>query len=173
LVAYVVPHGVDEPPASGELRAWLQQRLPGYMVPVAFEFLPKLPLTPNGKLDRRALSVASRRVAEDGYVGPRNPLEEVLTGIWAEILNLERVGVHDNFFAIGGQSLLAVRLIAQMREIFPGEFLLRTLFSAPTVAELAAALLHDPDRRAQVERTAELMLEIADASEAGGEVLEA
>jgi amino acid adenylation domain-containing protein len=166
LIAYMV--GDVE---AGALREQLRERLPDYMVPAAFVMLPALPRTPNGKVDRKALPAPGRQPAETGYVAPRNPLEEVLAGIWSELLGLERVGAHDDFFAIGGQSLLAAQLIAQVREIFPGELPLRSLFAAPTVAGLATALLHDPSRREQVERTAELMLEIAEASEEDEEVL--
>jgi amino acid adenylation domain-containing protein len=170
LIAYVA--GDVEPgvlPRS--FREQLRERLPDYMVPAAFVMLPALPRTPNGKVDRKALPAPGRQPAETGYVAPRTPLEEVLAGIWAELLDLERVGAHDDFFAIGGQSLLAAQLIAQVREIFPGELPLRSLFAAPTVAGLAATLLDDPARREQVERIAELMLEIADASEESEEVL--
>jgi amino acid adenylation domain-containing protein len=166
LIAYLV--GGAEADA---LREQLRERLPEHLVPAAFVPLPALPRTPNGKVDRKALPEPSQQPAGDAYVAPRSPLEEVLAGMWAELLGLERVGVRDDFFAIGGQSLLAAQLIAQVREIFPGELPLRALFAAPTVAGLAAALLHDPARREQVERTAELMLEIADASEEDEEVL--
>ncbi|HSF38614.1 MAG TPA: amino acid adenylation domain-containing protein [Thermoanaerobaculia bacterium] len=168
LVAYVAG---DAGIATDGLRRSLQERLPDYMVPSAFVTLAALPLTPNGKVDRKALPAPEWQRPEESYQAPRTPVEEVLAGIWAELLGLERVGVNDDFFAIGGQSLLAMRLVAQVREIFPGELHLRTLFDAPTVAGLTAALLHDPAWRAQVERTAELMLEIADAPDDGEEVL--
>ncbi|HJX27962.1 MAG TPA: amino acid adenylation domain-containing protein, partial [Thermoanaerobaculia bacterium] len=173
LIAYVVGNveGNVEADGPSSFREQLRERLPDYMVPAAFVMLPALPLTPNGKVDRKALPAPEQQAAGEIYVAPRTPLEEVLAGIWAELLGLERVGIHDDFFAIGGQSLLAAQVIAQVREIFPGELPLRALFAGPTVAGLAAALLHDPARRAQVERTAELMLEIADAPEEGEEVL--
>jgi acyl carrier protein len=133
LVAYVV--GGAETDA---LREHLRQGLPDYMVPSAFVSLSHLPLTPSGKLDRKALPAPEYAAAADGYVAPRTPVEEVLAAVWAEVLRLERVGVHDNFFELGGHSLLATRMASRIRAEFSVELPLRTLFEGPTVAALAA-----------------------------------
>ena len=133
LVAYVVG-GVD----TGELRAHVRRSLPEYMVPAAFVVLEALPLTPNGKVDRDALPAPELAPAEERYVAPRTPAEEVLAGIWAEVLRLERVGVHDNFFELGGHSLLATRVVSRIRAVFGVELPLRALFEGPTTAEMAA-----------------------------------
>jgi amino acid adenylation domain-containing protein/FkbM family methyltransferase len=132
LVAYVVG-GVE----AAELRAHLRESLPEYMVPSAFVFLETLPLTPNGKLDRKALPAPELAPAEDLYVAPRTPAEEVLAGIWAEVLRLDRVGVEESFFELGGHSLLATRVVSRIREVFVIELPLRALFEGPTVTELA------------------------------------
>ncbi len=139
LVAYVV--GKDEATAdAGELRVHLQQSLPDYMIPSAFVTLKVFPLTPNGKIDRRALPMPEDDAVVRGeYVAPRTPREEVLAGIWADVLKLDRVGVHDNFFELGGHSLLAIGLLERMRQ--QGlHASVRTLFTAPTVATLADAV---------------------------------
>jgi amino acid adenylation domain-containing protein len=137
LVAYVI--GADATAVNaGELRLHLKQRLPDYMVPSAFVVLDAMPLTPNGKVDRRALPAPEGDAVIRGeHVAPRTPVEEVLAGIWAEVLKLDRVGVHDNFFELGGHSLLAMRLVARVRETLQAELPLRALFEAQSVGELA------------------------------------
>ncbi|HEU4561225.1 MAG TPA: amino acid adenylation domain-containing protein, partial [Longimicrobium sp.] len=132
LVAYVV--GNVE---AGGLREHLRRDLPEYMVPAAFVSLDRLPLTPSGKLDRQALPAPEHETGEERYVAPRTPVEEVLAGIWAEVLRLERVGVEESFFELGGHSLLATRVVSRVRELFGVELPLRALFEGPTVAELA------------------------------------
>ncbi|HEX2188234.1 MAG TPA: phosphopantetheine-binding protein, partial [Longimicrobiaceae bacterium] len=135
LVAYVV--GEVEADA---LRAHVRQGLPEYMVPSAFVVLDRLPLTANGKVDRRALPAPELASAEERYVAPRTPTEEVLAGIWAEVLGIERVGVEESFFDLGGHSLLATRVVSRVRELFSVELPLRALFEGPTVAEMARVL---------------------------------
>ncbi|HST58686.1 MAG TPA: condensation domain-containing protein, partial [Longimicrobium sp.] len=120
-----------------ELRAHALGRLPEHMVPGAFVALDALPLTRNGKVDRRALPDPVAEAGED-YVAPRTPTEEVLAGVWAELLEVERVGAEDSFFALGGHSLLATRLVSRVREAFGVELSLRAVFDAPTVEQLAA-----------------------------------
>ncbi|MET0399177.1 MAG: non-ribosomal peptide synthase/polyketide synthase, partial [Longimicrobiaceae bacterium] len=138
LVAYVVASG-DAAPGAAELRAHAASRLPEYMVPAAWVRLDALPLTPNGKLDRRALPAPG---APDGgaYRAPRTPAEDVLAGIYAEVLGAERVGAGDGFFELGGHSLLATRVVSRVREAFGVELPLRALFEAPTVGALAARI---------------------------------
>ncbi|HEU4883963.1 MAG TPA: condensation domain-containing protein, partial [Longimicrobium sp.] len=131
LVAYVVGEAEAE-----ALRDRLRQSLPEYMVPSAFVSLDTLPLTPNGKVDRKALPAPEFASAET-YVAPRTPVEEVLAGIWAEVLRLERVGVEESFFELGGHSLLATRVVSRIREVFGVEMPLRALFEGPTVSALA------------------------------------
>ncbi|HEU4558943.1 MAG TPA: non-ribosomal peptide synthase/polyketide synthase, partial [Longimicrobium sp.] len=135
LVAYVVGGvgGVE----TAELRDALRGRLPGYMVPSAVVALEALPLTPSGKVDRRALPPPEWSGGEAGYVAPRTPVEAALAGIWAEVLRLERVGVHDDFFSLGGHSLLIMRVVSRVREVFGAELPVRTLFEAPTIDRLA------------------------------------
>ncbi|MFL5540370.1 MAG: non-ribosomal peptide synthetase, partial [Longimicrobiaceae bacterium] len=132
LVAYVM--GAAEADA---LRAHLRQSLPEHMVPAAYVCLEALPLTPNGKVDRKALPAPELGSAADRYVAPRTPTEEVLAGIWAEVLRLERVGVEESFFELGGHSLLATRVVSRVRDVFAIELPLRALFESPTVAGLA------------------------------------
>jgi acyl carrier protein len=135
LIAYVAG-GAQAPLEIGELRRHLQLTLPDYMVPAAFVPLDALPLTPNGKLDRNALP-APEWHSEADYVPPRNPVETVLAGLFAQLLGLERVGINDNFFELGGHSLLAMQLITHVRAALGVSLPLRVIFIAPTVAELA------------------------------------
>ena len=135
LVAYVVAQEGPAPSGS-ELRGFLKERLPEYMVPSTFVGLEALPLTPNGKVDRRALPVPEGRGVAEGYVPPCTPTEELLAGIWGEVLHLERVGRQDNFFALGGHSLVAIRVVSRVRDTFGVELPVRCVFESPTVAEL-------------------------------------
>ena len=141
LVAYVVPNDEHEPAVS-ELRRFLQKKLPEYMVPSAFVTLEALPLTPNGKVDRRTLPAPDRVRSElEGvFVAPRTPAEEVLAGIWAQVLGVEQVGVYDSFFELGGHSLLATQVVSRIRQAFQVELPLRDFFGIPTVAGLAQAI---------------------------------
>ena len=137
LVAYVVAVN-GAAPSAAELREWLRQQLPEYMVPSLFVTLETLPLTPNGKVDRKALPAPERELAEAEFVAARTEVEEVVCGIWAEVLGVERVGIYDNFFELGGHSLLATQALARVREALRVELPLRSLFEEPTVAGLAA-----------------------------------
>ncbi|HEY0640037.1 MAG TPA: amino acid adenylation domain-containing protein [Pseudonocardiaceae bacterium] len=140
LVAYLVP-APDTTPSPEALRAAASAALPEYMVPSAFVPLERLPLTVNGKLDRAALPAPERESAtEAGYVAPRGAAEELIAGIWAEVLRVRRVGAHDNFFALGGDSILSIQVISRVRAAFGVAVSPRILFSSPTLAGFAAAV---------------------------------
>ena len=140
LLAWYAPDG--PPPAPAELRAALKRMLPEYMVPAQLVPLERLPLTANGKVDRRALPEpgAERPELTAAYRAPSTPVEEALAALWQELLGLERVGVHDHFFDLGGHSLLVTRLVARLRDRIGIEISARAVFEAPTVAALARAV---------------------------------
>jgi amino acid adenylation domain-containing protein len=139
LVAYVVADGY---PTVESLRATVTAALPDYMAPSAFLLIGALPLTPSGKLDRRALPAPDDSVGDFGrpYVEPRSDTEQRLAGVWCEVLHRERVGVEDDFFELGGHSLLAAQVVARVRTGFGVELPLHSLFTAPTVAQLAVEI---------------------------------
>jgi len=151
LVAYVVPRGGRAPVTGELLRNFLREKLPEYMIPSVFVMLEALPLTPSGKVDRRALTVPdqNRPELQEAFVAPRTPAEKVIAGIWAEVLGLERVGVHDNFFDLGAHSLLATLVISRVRDAFQVELSLRSLFETPTVAGLAEVIQQAKDSLAE------------------------
>ncbi len=139
LVAYVVHQG--EQPTISTLQGFLRQKLPESMIPAAFVFLEALPLTPNGKLDRRALPEPTLDLASQlAWTPPRTQKEEIIANVFASVLKQPQVGIHHNFFELGGHSLLATQVVSRLRQIFQREIPLRTLFEAPTVAELDTAL---------------------------------
>ncbi|MDT4968421.1 MAG: hypothetical protein QOJ64_3158 [Acidobacteriota bacterium] len=137
LVAYIVG-GEFDAPTSSELRSYMRERVPDYMVPTAFIVLEQMPLTPNGKIDRRALPAPelTRYEYHSGLVPPRTPVEAALTDIFGAVLGLASVGVNENFFDLGGHSLLATQIMSRIRENLQIELPLRALFSNPTVGEL-------------------------------------
>ncbi|MGH3616015.1 MAG: amino acid adenylation domain-containing protein, partial [Pseudonocardia sp.] len=144
LVAYLVPVNGRVPIAS-ELRALAAGSLPEYMVPSAFMVLGCLPLSPNGKLDRRALPAPEVSGAgHAGYVAPRTRTERALAGIWERLLGMEKVGVEDDFFVLGGDSILSFRALSLIRETFGSELPARAVFDARTVARLAEHLPQHP-----------------------------
>jgi len=142
LVAYVVAHP-GQAPSSAELRNCLRARLPEYMVPSAFVLMDKMPLTPNGKVDRKALPdpEGSGERRGDSYVAPRTPLEAQLAEVWAGVLRKERIGVTDNFFALGGHSLSAMLMVSRVRTALGIDVALDTLFETPTIEGLALAIM--------------------------------
>ena len=150
LVAYIVPQRNDMP-ASGELRSYLKAKLPSYMVPSAFVTLEAFPLTTNGKLDYDALPPSRSRDAQEDveYVAPRDETERVLCRVWSEVLGVNRIGLDEDFFAIGGHSLLAAKLFARLDEAFGRSLPLGVLFSAPTVRLLAEHYRTEREPRAR------------------------
>jgi amino acid adenylation domain-containing protein len=145
LVAYVVPSS-PQPPSASDLRSFLSARLPAYMVPSAFVTLPSFPTTASGKIDRRGLPLPSpdELPTSATFVPPRNATEETVAAIFRQTLGLSRVGVHDSFFELGGHSLQATQIIARVHRELGIRLSLRTLFGAPTVAGLAAAIAGAP-----------------------------
>ncbi len=170
LVAYVVPTGrprtggdaaprtVDDHELASSVRRFAASRLPEYMVPVAVVVLDAVPVTANGKLDRRALPAPGRAAAGSGAgpAGSHRTLateqERVLSGLFAEALGLEQVGLHDSFFSLGGHSLLATRLINSVRSTFSVELPLKALFQAPTVASLMGVIGSNEESRPPLQR---------------------
>ncbi len=136
LVAYVVLTS-DSQITTSELRQFLANQLPAYLVPNTFVILDDLPLTPNGKCDRRSLPIPETQSLSNDYIAPKSLTEEILAQIWEQILKVERVGREDNFFELGGHSLLATQVMSRLRETFQVELPLRSLFTAPSIAALA------------------------------------
>jgi amino acid adenylation domain-containing protein len=138
LIAYIVSDQ-DHNTSTPAIRRALAEKLPDYMIPAVFVPLDALPLTPNGKVDRRALPAPEmdRTTAGMDYTAPRTPIEEALGDIWSEALGLKQVGIHDNFFNLGGHSLIATRVVSRIHSVFEIELPLRKLFDSPTIRELA------------------------------------
>ena len=136
LVAYVVARQ-SPVPTAGELRSFLKEKLPDYMVPSSFVVLEALPLTPNGKVDRKALPEPQSQLPGSTFVPPETPAEIAVAKIWCEILGLEQVGLHDDFFELGGHSLLATKLISRLETFHGVEAKLRDIFDSPTVAAMS------------------------------------
>jgi len=153
LVAYVIASR-ESASTTGELRAFLQHKLPEYMIPSAFVFLESLPLSPNGKIDHKSLPAPdlNRDALGQAFVAPRSPNEAILAGIWTDVLKLDQVDIHDNFFDLGGHSLLAAQVNSRMREVFQSELPLRQLFEFPTIAQLAAVISASEEPRTANQR---------------------
>lgn len=145
LAAYLVP-ATAPPPTASELRAHLKTKVPDYLIPTVFLFVPEFPLTPNGKVNRRALpEVATELGAGSEYVAPETEIERQLASIWKDLLQ-QPVGLHDNFFERGGHSLLAVRLVAQINQTLGSDLDALTLYQKPTIYELAGVLRREVAR---------------------------
>lgn len=150
LVAYIVAKTASGPNAS-VLRRFLEDKLPDYMIPTAFIALEALPLTDTLKVDRKALPEPSglRPQIAASYAGPRDAVEETLVRTWAEVLSLDEVGIHDNFFDLGGHSLAATRIISRVLQQFQLAIPMQSLFESPTVAEMAAVIAQHTDETAR------------------------
>jgi len=145
LVAYYTASTTQAALDAERLRSHLSASLPEYMVPAAYVRLESLPLTPNGKLDRKALPAPEADAyASRGYVPPLGEIETKLAAIWAEVLKLDRVGRYDNFFSLGGNSLLAVRVLTRLRQELSVEVAIRDLFAYPVLASLAKQIIVMP-----------------------------
>ncbi|MGH9361372.1 MAG: phosphopantetheine-binding protein, partial [Thermoanaerobaculia bacterium] len=146
LAAFVVPEpggpeGAAGAPGGAALRAHLKERLPAYMVPASFMVLPRLPLTPNGKVDRRALlALAARPQSDADYRAPKTRAEVTIAGIVREVLGVDKVGLDDNFFDLGGNSLALVKVQSRLQAAFGRELPIFELFNSPTVGALARSL---------------------------------
>ena len=141
LVGYIVPAGDYD---KQGIQSYLKTKLPEYMIPSHLVALESMPLTGNGKIDRRALPDPEGTQAEGGYTAPRNETEAKLAEIWQDVLEVEQVGINDDFFEIGGHSLLAVRLVSQVRKTFGRELPIADVFDYPTVAKLSARITDEP-----------------------------
>jgi amino acid adenylation domain-containing protein len=162
LTAYVVPKtpGISE--LSAELQNFLRQKLPVYMIPSAFVMMDALPLNISGKVDRRALPEPEgfQSGPTTPFVAPRTPVEEELAQIWAGVLGVSRVGIHDSFFELGGHSLLATQLISRVRDAFNVELPLRNLFETPTIAGLALLIVQQQAAQQSDEDLDQLLTEL-------------
>ncbi|NEQ87161.1 MAG: AMP-binding protein, partial [Moorea sp. SIO2I5] len=141
LVAYTVLEP-EQVPTITELRRFLEKKLPSYMIPSAFVTLDALPLTPNGKLDRKALPAPDslRPQLEATYIKPKTDLEKTIATVWQKALKLETVGIHDNFFDLGGHSLLIVQVHSELCQLLKADFSMLELFRYPTISSLASFL---------------------------------
>jgi amino acid adenylation domain-containing protein len=164
LCAYVV---LDAKAEVEALREFLSQHLPDYMLPSSFVVMTKLPRTITGKIDRRALPVPgqSRAGLGEDYVAPRTPVEEVLAGIWTQLLGIERIGINDHFFVIGGHSLMGTQMLSRVSSAFKVGISLRALFENPTIAGLALAVTQKQVEQEDEQEMARMMEEIKLLSE--------
>ncbi|MDJ0756203.1 MAG: amino acid adenylation domain-containing protein [Ardenticatenaceae bacterium] len=160
LAAYLVVEDVENEPTVEELRSYLQDQLPSYMVPTLFTWLDFLPQTANGKINRRALPEPDRsRQLQTEFVAPRTAMESTLADIWAEILKVEQVGVHDNFFDLGGHSLLVVQFVARLRDELLIELPIPTLFIRPTISELTENIHNIQQTLEKINAAPEVMID--------------
>jgi acyl-coenzyme A synthetase/AMP-(fatty) acid ligase/acyl carrier protein len=169
LVGYIVPAGPATPTVSA-LRQALAETLPAYMIPSAFVMLDRLPLIGIGKVDRRTLPAPSgaRPELDTPFATPRTPVEAALARIWAETLGLTQVGIYDQFLALGGDSLLATQIIAQIINTFRVELSLRSLFEASTIADMAMLITQRQAERVGPEAIERMLTELAAVSKAAG-----
>ena len=166
LVAYIVPVQAESITA-GELRDYMRLLLPDYMIPGVFVLLDKFPLTTNGKIDLKALPQPgeARLEPEEAYVAPRNAVEETIVGLWSQLLGVECVGVNDNFFALGGNSIFAIQLTSRLNKSFNLELPLRVIYDRPTLAALAATIVQTQAEQADAAELNRLLAELENISE--------
>jgi acyl carrier protein len=164
LVGYVVMQERSTP--THELRAYLREKLPDYMVPAVFVPLEAIPLSANGKVDRRALPRPdfSRPDAERVFVAPRGPVEEEVAEMWRDLLRIDRISVFDNFFELGGHSLLLIQIASRIQRVFHVELTLRILFNVPTIAEMATTISESQVAEEDPEEIARMIAELKDLS---------
>jgi amino acid adenylation domain-containing protein len=156
LVAYVVAsHALT--PTFSELRSFLKEKLPDYMIPSAYVYIGSLPLTPNGKVDRRALPAPkrSRSELEAVYVAPQSEVERIVAEVWQQVLRIEQVGMHDNFFDLGGDSLLLIQIHNKFQELFKKEIPIADIFRYPTIKALADYLAQEESDRVSIQQTSD------------------
>ena len=165
LIAYLVPQ--NHQLTAQDVRNFLSQKLPNYLIPNAFVFLDKFPLTPNGKINRLGLPATNISQQNLGieFVAPRTSTEQELVTIWTEVLQLTKVGVYDNFFELGGHSLLATQLISRLKETFEIEFPFRYLFENPTISQLAEKVVNQQIELVKADELAQILGEIDELSE--------
>ncbi|MEC4885101.1 MAG: amino acid adenylation domain-containing protein, partial [Scytonema sp. PMC 1070.18] len=158
LIAYLVVKADIEKPDPETLRAYVLEKLPDYMVPSVWVFLDALPLTPNNKVDRRALKAPNQLYTQADYIAPRNPIEEALVEIWQELIKVEKVGIKDNFFDLGGHSLIAAQVHARIRKVFSIDLSLRELFDYPTIEKTTQLLIEKEPQSGRTEKIARAFL---------------
>jgi len=167
LVAYVIAEA-DMTPSTSDLRSYLQERLPDYMVPFSFIMLTEFPLTTNGKINRAALPEPDNARPEltDIFVAPRTPMEEKLAAIWESVLGISGIGVYDNFFEMGGHSLMATQLISRVRDAFSVELPVKVFFTGdPTIARLASEIEEIQLSQPSEDDVAEMLKELDNLSD--------
>jgi len=166
LIAYLVS-AKQQGPTVSSIRCALAERLPGFMIPSSYVWLDALPLNPNKKVDRRALADPdnSRPELDTPFIAARNPLEEQLVQIWADILGIDQVGIHDNFFDLGGHSLTATQVVSRVIKSFQLELPLKALFESPTVADMAKIIKHNQARKASDGELERILTELEAMSE--------
>lgn len=166
LVGYIVPHAQFQPTID-QLRNFLKEILPEYMIPSVYVFLKTFPLTPNGKIDRQSLPIPEKVKPElaANYVPPETEIEKVLAEIWAEVLGLEKVGIHDNFFDLGGHSLLLTQVTSRLYNALGVELTLRQIFATPTIAELGVLIAQKQVEETDSKVLEEMLAELEDLPE--------
>ena len=168
LIAYVVAVDADDRPKPEDLKAFLAAKIPEYMIPEAWIWLAEIPLSANGKVDRKALPDPEQGQKDQAFSVPETELEQELATLFAGVLEVERVGRLDNFFEMGGNSIMVVRLIALVRETYLVELSLRDFFLKPTIAQLAESI--EVLRWASMQRGVERGIDSSDESREAGEI---